>query len=501
MAKKRPVREAKRTAFSCVEAGDIEGLRTVAAEGGDIEAIPRREELSPLGRAVELGSLEMVRVLLDLGHNPNLGGISNPLAQAVRAGNRPLVNLLLEHGADVDGEEEEGETAFLYAAGAGDMEVASRLLAAGADIRHATREGRDALDFAAHGDNSAMLNFLLPQFPQSRQDTIRRQAHLIRERRQAAEKAARERDREAARPALEKSASDQLIRVFRNGKHDSFLQLLADGADPNEVNDEGTTLLAMLCASWSGVELVEPALEAGADPNRPSKFIPLQMAAANGAESVVRALLDHGADVHASSEDGWTALISAAGSGNIDVVQMLLDAGADPNAEDSEGRTAYRQALDRNNLDIADLLRPLTHDIEGAERPWRANKEGKSLERRLLAAAEAGDMEYVRKFLAEGVSADIADESFRTPLHRAAENGHVAVVDALIRSGAPLDVPAFCDWTPLFFAIRAGKIDAVRRLVEAGANLSAVDSDGCDTLTFAKKNGCDEIAEVLASHT
>src|SRR5262245_61608202 len=110
MAKKKSNAKSKRTAFSSVEAGDIEGLRTIVADGGDIEAIPRREELSPLGRAVELGNFEMVQALLELGHNPNLGGVSNPLAEAVRAGNTDLVNLLLERGADVDGEEEEGDT-------------------------------------------------------------------------------------------------------------------------------------------------------------------------------------------------------------------------------------------------------------------------------------------------------------------------------------------------------------------------------------------------------
>ena len=61
MAKKKPSREAKRTAFGCVEAGDVEGLRAVVDQGGDIEAIPRREELSPLGRAVPEGGFAVVK--------------------------------------------------------------------------------------------------------------------------------------------------------------------------------------------------------------------------------------------------------------------------------------------------------------------------------------------------------------------------------------------------------------------------------------------------------
>jgi len=328
---------------------------------------------------------------------------------------------------------------------------------------------------------------------------IRRQAHIMREKQQVAEREERRCTDDKATETGKPSRPQPLTDAFTSGKHECFLELLADRSDPNETNDEGTTLLAMVCGSWSGLDLVEPLLKAGADPNRKSKFIPLRIAAANGMDTVVRLLLDAGADVHARSESGWTALVSAAGSGNIDVVQMLLDAGADPNADDNEGRTAYRQALERNNRDIAELLRPLTRDIDGAEKPWRANKEGKSPERRLFAAAEAGDAEFVRRLLAEGTSADIADESFDTPLHHAAGKGHVDVIDALLEAGAPLDVSGCMDLTPVLRAVYDGELAAVRRLVEAGADIAATDSEGRNAVELARHRGCDEVTDYLNS--
>jgi len=107
----------------------------------------------------------MVRVLLDLGHKPDWGGIVHPLAQAVREHNREIIELLLERGASVDGEEEEGDTAVMYAAARGDVDMVKRLMDAGADIKLTNREGQDALDFAFHAANQEVIDFLLPMFP------------------------------------------------------------------------------------------------------------------------------------------------------------------------------------------------------------------------------------------------------------------------------------------------------------------------------------------------
>jgi cytohesin len=498
MAKKQPARKPKRTVMLCVETGDIHGLRELVTAGADVNDIGRREEMSALARAIELGSFDMVRALLDSGHRPNWGGIVHPLAHAVRERNLVMVDMLLDRGAAVDGEEEEGDTALMYAAGRGNLDVVKRLIKAGANVTHKNREGRDALDFASRGTSQEMIDLLRPHFPASRGDAICRQAHLLREKQQAVEKENRRRAEGSARAAAP-AAGQPLTKAFTNGKHEELLNLLASGSYPNESNEEGTTLLAMVCSSWSGLDLVEPLLRAGADPNWQSKYVPLQMAAANGMDTVVRSLIEAGADVNARSKTGWTALLSAAGSGNIEVVQMILDAGADPNAEDEDGRTAYRQALDRNNPDIADLLRPLTRDREAAEKPWRSNKEGKSIERRLLAASEAGDAEFVRRIVGDGAPVDIADESFNTPLHLAAGNGHVEVVDALLDAGVPLEVPGCMDLTPLLAAVRAGEVDTVRRLVAAGANVAATDSEGRDALALAKYRNCDNVARFLSS--
>ena len=62
------------------------------------------------------------------------------------------------------------------------------------------------------------------------------------------------------------------------------------------------------------------------------------------ATEAVRILVEAGADVRAVNEAGFTALHGAAFRGSNDVIQYLVDQGADIDARDFRGRTPYRIA-------------------------------------------------------------------------------------------------------------------------------------------------------------
>jgi ankyrin repeat protein len=106
--------------------GELEALRALIGRGGRIDlpvaaALGRIEEASRLlpgsngedrhlafALAAQFGHVEMVRLLLDAGENPNrynpVGGHSHttPLHQAAGAGHSELVRLLVERGARFD---------------------------------------------------------------------------------------------------------------------------------------------------------------------------------------------------------------------------------------------------------------------------------------------------------------------------------------------------------------------------------------------------------------
>jgi hypothetical protein len=73
--------------------------------------------------------------------------------------------------------------------------------------------------------------------------------------------------------------------------------------------------------------------------------------------SVIRLLLEHGADVNAQSRTGWTPLHLAPGWGKLEVVRLLLEHGADVEAKRIDGKTALQVATDRGHDEAVKLLR------------------------------------------------------------------------------------------------------------------------------------------------
>ena len=58
----------------------------------------------------------------------------------------------------------------------------------------------------------------------------------------------------------------------------------------------------------------------------------------------MKLLLDHGAYINETDENGWTALMFAAKKSNLNGVKLLLDRGADVNATNNLGKTAFSLA-------------------------------------------------------------------------------------------------------------------------------------------------------------
>lgn len=63
---------------------------------------------------------------------------------------------------------------------------------------------------------------------------------------------------------------------------------------------------------------------------------PLHYAACGGFDSVVRVLIEHGANVEEHNENGHTPLMEAASAGHVSVAAILLQAGAGINTHSNE---------------------------------------------------------------------------------------------------------------------------------------------------------------------
>ncbi|KAL7896032.1 ankyrin repeat-containing domain protein [Trichoderma sp. SZMC 28014] len=161
----------------------------------------------------------------------------------------------------------------------------------------------------------------------------------------------------------------------------------------------------------------------------------LQAASERGHCSIVKLLLERGAEVNAppSPVAGRTALQAAAGSGFGAIVHLLLSLGAQANAPSARynGITALQGACLQGNLEIVELLLRSGADVQASGGGY--DGVGTALH----AAAEKGHIEIVKKLI--GAGADVNARSRRrgqAPLQAAMAGGHDMVVEYLKDLGA-----------------------------------------------------------------
>jgi hypothetical protein len=105
----------------------------------------------------------------------------------------------------------------------------------------------------------------------------------------------------------------------------------------------------------AGVPVV-PSREVHPDARRSGGATALMSAAYVGAVDLARDLIDRGADLAASDEDGFSALMYAANGGQDELVKLLLDAGADVNQTDHAGSTPLMFAAQHGHAGIVKKL-------------------------------------------------------------------------------------------------------------------------------------------------
>ncbi len=149
------------------------------------------------------------------------------------------------------------------------------------------------------------------------------------------------------------------------GNPEILQTLLTAGADVSARDDSEFT--ALLWASHKEQQhVIEMLLKAGANVNEESRqsISALINSAASGFADNVDTLLKWGAEVNRQTAEGpidglnqVTALIAAVKGGHSDIVNALLNSGADVKVTDNNGKTALEIAIEKGHEDIVYLLR------------------------------------------------------------------------------------------------------------------------------------------------
>lgn len=114
----------------------------------------------------------------------------------------------------------------------------------------------------------------------------------------------------------------------------------------------------MLAAIKGRLALAQALIARGAEVNRPG-WAPLHYAATHPgpvAPDLTRLLLEHHAYIDAESPNGSTPLMMAAHYGNTTVVKLLLEEGADPLLKNQQGLTAIDFAQRANRAEAAGII-------------------------------------------------------------------------------------------------------------------------------------------------
>jgi ankyrin repeat protein len=389
--------------------GDAESGKLLIAAGANVKAT-NRYGINALHEAATLGDLAMMEALLKAGSDPNAayGAGETPLMLAARTGNLNAVKLLIDRGANVNGADEfKGYTPLMFAATENQAEVAKLLIEHGANVNARSRRFEfGSLKEAAGGALMERAEGgMTPLQYAAREGNIETGQVLLRA----------GADVNAAEP--QHNFTPMLIAIY-NGKYDFASVLIEHDANVND----GSLYLAIELRNMdtysnrpnppetdrtlTATDIIKKLLARGANPNQvfdkkppqiqtqgtvvvPPGATPLYRAVKAADLTVMRMLLDKGANANLAIKNGGTPLMLAAGGGPprsqedevvdkaaradpVEVVKMILDAGADVNAANDQENTALHFAALRGNDKVVQYL------VSRGARIDAKNKQGKT---------------------------------------------------------------------------------------------------------------------------
>jgi len=263
------------------------------------------------------------------------------LYHAAKAGNAAAVNLLIEHGADMDRADELDWRPIEVAAERGHEETVRILLEAGANLVPENKDTRCLVARAAETGQQAVLRLLLHHHRRPDIDRPSRQDRT---------------------PLCEAAAK---------GQYKVAKMLLDSGASVNRADDANRTWLYW-AAEKGFDDMVSLLLAYGAEMNRSTNWgeTPLYTAAVKGYTYVVKILLDHGANpnfVDSRNKERKTSLLRAAERGHLAIVKLLLEHTANTNHLDRRQATALMYACENGHEDIVRILLDHGADVDNMD--------------------------------------------------------------------------------------------------------------------------------------
>ncbi|XP_043922219.1 serine/threonine-protein phosphatase 6 regulatory ankyrin repeat subunit A-like [Protopterus annectens] len=509
---------------AAAKGGHTAVVKALLQKGAHVDA-KTKDNYTALHISVQHCKPLVVQTLLGFGAQLQLKGGKageTPLHIAARiAEGEKVAEMLLKSGADVNLEQENGETAMHIAARYGNLKMIQSLIEEGGDLTRQSKVGENPLHIAVRHCH----------------------LHLV----------------------------EEILTYLANEKNHSEAVMCVN--QENEVGETPLHLAAaikkdMIPSDEEDIRIIRILMDYDADINAASRLTsetPLHYCARVGNKEVLLEILKHipanrmQLSINKQAKNGWSPLLVAAEQGHTEIIKLLLQNHARVDVFDEHDKAALHLAAENGHDQIADILLwhkafvstknklGLTPLHLAAQNGYNqlvkllvethmASIDAMSLTKQtpLHLAALNGQLDVCNSLLKMKADANATDIHGQTPLHLAAENDHSEVVKLFLKQNPELVTSAnvegsTCahiaaskgsvavikellkfnkvgvtsarnktnDSTPLHIAASGGHAAVVKVLLEAGASASDENAEGMTAVHLAAKSGHVCVLEAL----
>lgn len=218
----------------------------------------------------------------------------------------------------------------------------------------------------------------------------------------------------------------------------------------------------------------------------------MQMAAMEGCEESITAILKWGADCHIQDPRGLTPLNALATRDYPQAARVLLDADADINTVDKHMKSALHRAVQREKINVVKVLLDYGIDIDAVDDIGISS---------IHLACGIGNITIFRLLQDRGADLTKVDTAGKCLLHFTARGNLVNVLQEMIESGIfqHAVVADLLGQTPLYHAVRYGSTAVMSYLLSLQKNVLEP-SEAMTLLHVAATHGQAESIQCLMAH-